>query len=86
MHLFTKYTGVRELYFESSPKGLQWSTDKKLAGIREQGHRRGGHYQVSSHHKDKVVTFMNRHPNGDVDRRTDLYYLQTTDMSRQIEP
>jgi hypothetical protein len=80
LHLFTKYTGVRELYYETSPEGLQWTDDRKLAGIREQGHGRGGHYQVSNHCRNKIVTFMNRHPNGDVDRRTDLYYLQTSDM------
>ncbi len=82
LHLFTKYTGVRELYYETSTNGLQWTTDKKLAGIREKGHARGGHYQVSNIHKDKLVTFFNRHPNGNVDRRTDLYYAQTTDFGQ----
>ena len=48
LHLFTKYTGVRELYGESSSDGRQWSNDRKLAGIRETGHSRGGHYQTSA--------------------------------------
>lgn len=79
LHLFTKYTGVRELYFETSPDGMAWSEDRKLAGIREAGHSRGGHYQTSARSGAKVGTFFNRHPNGNVDQRTDLYYVQTTD-------
>ena len=80
LHLFTKYSGVRELYYESSPDGMQWSEDRKLAGIREGSDEQGGHYQMSNRLGDKVVTFFNWHPNGDVDRRTNLYYLQTTDL------
>jgi hypothetical protein len=73
LHLFTKYTAGRELYWETSTNGVNWSAHQKLAGI-------GGHYQVSSRHKEKVGTFFNRHPGGNVDRRTDLYYMQTTNM------
>ncbi len=73
IHLFTKYTDGRELFFETSPDGYGWSEDRKLAGI-------GGHYQVSSMHNGKIGTFFNRHPDGNVDRRTDLYYMQTTDF------
>ena len=80
LHLFTKYTGVRELYYETSPDGVTWTDDKKLAGIRVEGDKLGGHYQISNHSGNKVGTFFNRHPNGDVDKRTDLYYLQTTDF------
>ena len=80
LHLFTKYTGVRELYWERSPDGLDWTPDQKLAGIREPGDQRGGHYQTSAARGDTVGTFFNRHPDGNVDRRTDLYYLQTADQ------
>jgi hypothetical protein len=80
LHLFTKYTGVRELYWETSPDGITWSEDRKLAGIREPGHARGGHYQVGCSDAGRVGTFFNRHPNGNVDRRTDIYYLQTRDV------
>ena len=79
LHLFTKYTGRRELYYETSKNGVNWTEDKKLAGIRAEGHKLGGHYQVSAKYKNKVATFFNRHPNGNVDKRTDLYYLQTGD-------
>ncbi len=81
-HFFTKYTGIRELYFETSTYGFNWSEDIKLAGIREPGDERGGHYQVSNSTGNKIVTFFNRHPDGNVDRRTDLYYLQTNDFGR----
>ncbi len=71
-NLFTKYTNGRELYWETSTNGINWSAHQKLAGI-------GGHYQVSNVRADGLVaTFFNRHPGGDVDKRTDLYYLQTT--------
>jgi len=77
---YTKYTGVRELYYETSRDGINWTPDRKLSGIREKGDEKGGHYQVSNQYGNKYATFFNRHPNGDVDRRTDLYYAQTTDF------
>lgn len=80
LHLFTKYTGVRELYWERSVDGRRWTEDRKLAGIREPGHTRGGHYQTSASRGAKVGTFFNRHPTGHPDRRTDLYYVQTDDQ------
>ena len=79
LHLFTKYTGVRELYWETSEDGTAWTPDQKLAGIRKVGQSRGGHYQTSAIQGKRVGTFFNRHPNGNVDQRTDLYYLQTED-------
>lgn len=74
-HLFTRYTKGRELYFETSSSGRTWSSVSKLAGF-------GGHYQVSGAHKGKIATFFNWHPGGDVDKRTNLYYLQTTDHGK----
>ncbi|MDM4019129.1 BNR-4 repeat-containing protein [Roseiconus lacunae] len=79
VHLFTKYTGVRELYWETSPDGAEWTADQKLAGIREPGDSRGGHYQTSARRGNRIGTFFNRHPAGNVDRRTDLYYVETSD-------
>ena len=76
-HLMTKYRMTpprgRLLYWKTSPDGIKWSKDHHLADL-------GGHYQVSNVHGDKIGTFFNRHPGGTVDRRTDLYYLQTTDF------
>ena len=78
-NFFTKYTGVRELYFEKSADGNSWTEDAKLAGIVEEGATKSGHYQVSGKNGNLICTFFNRHPNGNVDKRTDLYYAQTLD-------
>lgn len=71
--LFTKYTNGRELYWQTSTNGINWSAHSKLAGI-------GGHYQVSNIRNEKIGSFFNRHPGGNVDKRTDLYYVQTTNL------
>jgi hypothetical protein len=71
--LFTKYTGGRELYWSSRDAATgTWSHDHKLAAM-------GGHYQVSNERDGRVITAFNRHPEGDVDRRTNLYFLQSDD-------
>jgi hypothetical protein len=72
-HLHTRYTNGRELYWATSPDGRTWSEARKLAGM-------GGHYQTSGERDGKIATFFNYHPGGDVDRRTNLYYAQTTDF------
>lgn len=82
LHLFTKYTGIRELYFETSPDGVTWTEDEKLVGMRREEDKNGGHYQISGQHGEKVVFFFNWHPNGNVDLRTNIYYLQTTDFGK----
>ena len=80
-NFFTKYTGVRQLYFEKSKNGIHWSEDRLLAAIPEKKDQKSGHYQISAQYKEKKIgTFFNRHPNGIVDQRTDLYYLETNDM------
>jgi putative BNR repeat neuraminidase len=75
LYLFTKYTKGRELYWSTSNDGISWAADLKLAGM-------GGHYQVSNRWKNKVVTVFNYHPNGNVDKRTNVYLLQTSDMGK----
>ncbi|MRI01499.1 hypothetical protein GH721_13225 [Kriegella sp. EG-1] len=80
-HFFTKYTGVRQLYFETSKNGKTWTEDKLLAAIPVNIGEKSGHYQTSNTYNNKVIgTFFNRHPNGNVDKRTDLYYVQTKDF------
>lgn len=82
-HFFTKYTGVRQLYFESSSDGKIWTEDKMLAAIPVNEGEKSGHYQTSNIYDGKVLgTFFNRHPNGNVDKRTDLYYVQTGDLGK----
>ena len=80
-NFFTKYTGVRQLYIEKSKNGIQWSDNELLAAIPEQKNEKSGHYQISAQYQEKKIgTFFNRHPNGNVDRRTDLYYIESSDL------
>ena len=73
--LFTKYTKGRELYWSASADGKTWSPDQKYAGM-------GGHYQTSGQCGKQTSTAFNMHPGGNVDKRTDLFYLQTDDLGR----
>jgi hypothetical protein len=82
LNLFTKYTGSRELYFETSPNGIDWSADEKLVAIKREEDKNSGHYQISAQNGDKVAFFYNWHPDGNVDKRTNIYYLQTTDFGK----
>jgi len=84
-HFFTKYTGERELYFETSRDGVTWTDDQKLAGIKRTTDVKSGHYQISNNTGNKLVTFFNWHPNGNVDQRTNIYYLQTLDFGKTWE-
>jgi len=74
-HFFTKYTRGRELYFNSSPDGFSWTDTIKLAGM-------GGHYQVSDAAQGRIFTAFNFHPGGNVDKRTNLYYIESNDFGR----
>jgi hypothetical protein len=76
LFLFTKYTKGRELYWSTSPDGKTWAPDQKFAGI-------GGHYQTSHQVGGSIITAFNRHPGGDVNKRTNLYYLQTRDSGKR---
>ncbi|MCW3091038.1 MAG: hypothetical protein JWP81_2107 [Ferruginibacter sp.] len=75
IYLFTKYTKGRELYWTTSKPGDRWEPEHKLAGM-------GGHYQVSNVNNGKLVTVFNYHPGGDVNKRTNIYLLQTDDMGK----
>ncbi len=75
LFLFTKYTRGRELYCSASADGRTWTPDQRFAGM-------GGHYQTSHQRGGRVITCFNMHPGGNVDRRTNLYYLQSADGGR----
>ncbi len=75
LFLFTKYTKGRELYFSTSPDGRDWTPDRKFAGM-------GGHYQTSHQRGARIITAFNMHPGGNVDQRTNLYFLQTDDFGK----
>jgi hypothetical protein len=52
-----------------------------LAAIPEKEGEKSGHYNTSDLFNGKVPgTFFNRRPNGNVDKRTDLYYIQSADF------
>jgi hypothetical protein len=88
VHLFTRYTGVRELYWSRSDDGRTWTPERKLAGME-------GHYQTSRRvpeggvsgcgaglfgaTRPAVITAFNRHPEGHPDNRTDLFFCWTED-------
>jgi len=74
-NLFTKYTKGRELYWETSKDGVSWSEDQKLAGF-------GGHYLVSNQQDGRFILAFNWHPGGSVNKRTNLYYLETRDWGK----
>lgn len=77
---FTVYDrdGNRELFWQSGSKRRGWSIPSKLVGI-------GGHYQVSEGYDGDLITAFNWHPDGDVDRRTNLYVLRTPDLGSTWE-
>ncbi len=75
LELFTKYTGVRELYWNVRHSDGTRGPDRKLAGME-------GQYQTSAQQAERIITAFNRHPQGTPDTRTDLYYLETRDMGQ----
>lgn len=75
LYLFTKYTNGRELYWTTSVDGRLWTPEQKLAGM-------GGHYQVSNNRNGRIISVFNYHPGGNVDKRTNLYLVQSTDMGK----
>ncbi len=75
LELFTKYTGVRELYWNVRRADGTRGKDHKLAGME-------GHYQTTYQRGTRIITAFNRHPGGTPDTRTDLYYLETRDMGQ----
>ena len=75
IYLFTKYTKGRELYWTTSADGNEWVPEQKFAGM-------GGHYQVSNLWNGNLVSVFNYHPGGNVDKRTNLYLVQTKDMGK----
>jgi hypothetical protein len=76
--LHTRYdAGHRRLFLMTSPDGRQWSTPESLAyfGV--------GHYQVSWPRGASLGTAFNYHPpDGGLNARTNLYYLETADHGR----
>ena len=82
LFLHTSYDGGRVLYSQTSKDGVTWSDRSRIAFIDQ------GHYQISWPCGNKVGTAFNYHPKAfknDPERvglnwRTNLYYIETSDM------
>ena len=79
---FTRYDGVRQLFFQTSADGRTWTPYRQLASIKEGDERKSGHYQISNMWGTKLCTAFNRHINGNVDTRTNIYFVQSTDWGK----
>jgi hypothetical protein len=73
--MYTRYTKGRELYFRRIGSDGQPGPETKLAGM-------GGHYQLSHYDGRRIMSVFNYHPGGDVDKRTNLYFVQSRDTGR----
>lgn len=77
---FTRYDDHgRQLFFQSSADGRTWTSRRHLATIVGSGETKGGQYQISNMCGIKLCTAFNRHINANVDTRTNIYFLQSTD-------
>ena len=79
---FTRYDGRRQLFYQTSKDGRKWTPYKQIASIKEDGDKNSGHYQVSNKYGNKLCTAFNRHPNGNVDGRTNIYFIQSEDWGK----
>ncbi len=79
---FTRYDGVRQTFFQTSPDGVNWSDYQQIASIKGPGEKKSGHYQFSNLKDGKLICCFNRHINGQVDTRTNIYYIQSLDWGR----
>ena len=78
----TRYDGVRRTFWQTSPDGVEWSDYYPIASIIEPGEEKSGHYQFANYDGEKLVCCFNRHVNGNVDTRTNIYYIQSTDWGK----
>ena len=79
---FTRYDGTRQLFYQSSVDGRNWTSYKQLASIKNGTETKSGHYQISNICGNKLCTAFNRHLNGNVDTRTSVYFVQSTDWGQ----
>lgn len=79
---FTRYDGVRQIFYRTSKDGVRWSDYTKIASIKEGDEKKSGHYQISNMYGTKLCTAFNRHINGNVDTRTSIYFVQSEDWGQ----
>lgn len=69
--------GKRNLFWATSTDGKAWTEPAPLARMDM------GHYQVTTQRGNRVATVFNYHPTPlGLNARTNLYYLETSDMGR----
>lgn len=73
--LFSKYRKGLDLYISESADGLEWSGDRALVSM-------GGTGYVSAVNNNKIYIAFNYHPEGDSDRRTNLYLIYSDDFGK----
>ncbi len=75
--LHTRYSPGRFLFSMTSLDGRQWDEPRPLARIAQ------GHYQISTSDGKRLATAFNYHPaEGGLNKRTNLYYVQSDDGGR----
>lgn len=79
---FTRYDGKRRTFFQTSKDGVTWSEHQAIASIMEPGEKLSGHYQFANYNGNKLICAFNRHPNGKVDQRTNIYYIESEDWGK----
>lgn len=70
----TKVKRGRELYWRTGD-GTNWEPEQKLAGM-------GGHFQVTNVFGKTLYSVFNYNPEGNNDKRTNLYLVKTSDMGK----
>ncbi|MCX6334902.1 MAG: BNR-4 repeat-containing protein, partial [Bacteroidia bacterium] len=75
MLMHTKVTRGREIYWTSATDGKTWAPSQKLAGM-------GGHHQITEVQGNKLASVFSYFPEGNLDKRTNLYYVQTEDFGK----
>lgn len=69
--------GGRSLYWTTSMDGKDWSKPQLLARAEL------GHYQITAHQPGRTASAFNVHPRPvGLNERTNLYYVETTDMGK----
>jgi hypothetical protein len=77
LFLHTRYQKGRSLFWMTSPDGEAWSKPENLSYFGQ------GHYQISWPQGQRLGTAFNFHPAPlGLNARTNLYYVETTDMGK----
>jgi hypothetical protein len=67
----------RSLFWSTSRDGVEWSEPSLFSRIDM------GHYEITAQRNERVVTVFNYHPSPlGLNARTNLYFLQTSDMGK----